>query len=430
VFLVLPGGFLTAKSADSFRPKRAPDLYVDLGRSSGYSEQDVEELRSCHSKNFRRVDCLDENQHVDNHRMFVPVGCSNRRCPVCTNSRVVREVDYQIVKIKSWYNAYGVDDAVHYGTVDFTLPKDLQMRVNELNRDLLVGEAYASFAELRGGLSPDASASHVRRDSEYFLAGYVNFQDWSSEEPLTGGYYPHIHSTWLGLRFHGDFASSMSMYLSPSELKRLKEIWTRRAQALLGQSSYRKTFDLFVHYGDSYRDLRKRLQYQMRYASKDVARICRDGFYWHCVTAKQAECYKKAGMAVGFKKGRWWLRTELEVSKVDKMEFLRLTERPKRKYVNPVGWINPRCLKKFEALLGISFVRRVVLMKELCRIHCPMLVRREGRLVRCGCQLEYSSFSSGYASLEGIRAVNGVILVHEKPETVVLKVFDDKPFRR
>jgi hypothetical protein len=354
--------------------------------------------------------------------MFVAVGCSNKRCPECTNSRVVKEVDYQIAKLKQWNRAFYVD-SIHYGTVDLTLPKDLQLRVDDSNSDLLVAEAYASFAELRGGLSSNASAAHVKRDSDYLLAGWLNFQDWSSEEPLTGGYYPHVHTCWIDIRIdRTGIASRYSMYLTPLELKALKRIWTRRASALLGQWSYRGTFDLFVHYGDSYRDLRRRLLYQMRYASKDVARICRDGFYWHCITAKQAESYKKAGIdGIGFKKGRWWLRVELEISKIDKLEFLRLTERRKRKHVNPVGWINPRCLKKYEKLLGISYVRRSVLMKELSRLYCPAFARREGRLVVCGCELEYGNeFNFDY-----IGSVNGSFLVHEKRGIVVLKSSDD-----
>jgi hypothetical protein len=374
-------------SVNGYRPYRAALLYIELLRIAGIAEPILVALSECHARYFGLVVCPDGNYHYEKARIFKARGCRLGLCPICTHSRITREVEYAIVKVKSWYKAFG--GSLRYAIVDATLPGDLQKLVTIDNRSKIELALYAAYAEIRGGLSPNASLGHIFRDSEFELAGWVNEQDWSSENPLMGGFYPHVHSTWLNIRFSkGGIPERFPIFLTPLELEALKRAWTRRAQDILGQSSYHDTFDLYVHYGSEYRSLKHRLSYQMRYASKDVNRVCKDGIYWKHVSSKQAQEAKVSGLVVAEKKGRYWLRCDLDISKVETSEVLRLCERPKRKNVNGRGWISPHVLKKHEALLGVPQIKRSVLMRQLSQLYCGAHVNRNGKIVVCGCILE------------------------------------------
>ena len=207
--------------------------------------------------------------------------------------------------------------------------------MNERNVDALSAECYAALCEALVGLPSNAIASNAIRDSQYRLGVWINFQNWSSEEPLTGGINPHWHIAILSIRFDRNDKPSLlfdgSCWISAEQIQKFKEAWTKRATRLLGKSSYGRTFVCHWHYAASYGKLRNRLSYQFRYASMDVNRVCKDGFYWHAITKMQTERLKFANRglneydtcfsAIGYKKSKSWLRTQLVLSEIDKIEF-------------------------------------------------------------------------------------------------------------
>ena len=323
--------------------------------------------------------------------------------------------------------------------METTLPSDLRSRVNESNIDALSEECYAALCEALAELPANALASNAKRDSQFSLGTWINFQNWSSEEPLTGGINPHWQITLLSIKFDKQDKPSLlfdgGCWISAEQLQKFKEAWTRRASKLLGDSSYKKTFVCHWHYGASYGKLRKRLAYQFRYASMDANRVCKDGFYWQAITKMQADKLKLANKglnnddpsyaAIGFKKGKYWLRTELLLSEIDKIEFLRLIQRPrKKKNVRPYGWLANRSIKKCEKSLGVVSIKRTVVQSELNRMYCTANVKGAGHvgLVPCGCLLERSDHLLDW---DGVREIAAVILVREKQAFAALRSWDD-----
>ncbi|MHB2035542.1 MAG: hypothetical protein ACYCPW_02220 [Nitrososphaerales archaeon] len=433
---------LVQKSSDKYVARQAHKWFVALMRASGLPEADCLAVDGCHSSLWRELICPEAERHYERKRMVVAVGCHNRYCCVCTNSRVLREVRVILYNVKRWYDSMGVSPL--FFDAEVTLPADLRAKVNESNIDALSMEFYAALCEALAGFPADASAKNAKRDSEFVLGCYINFQNWSSGNPLFGGQNPHWHATILSIVFDKADVPFLlfngGCWISPAQLQKFKEAWTRRASKLLGNSSYRETFVTHWHYSSSLGQGRKRLAYQMRYASMDVNKICKDGFYWSPITKLQAERLKvrNRGLnvndpdfsAIGFKKNRYYLRVQLVLSKVDKLEFLRLIERPKkRKYVRPYGWLASRAIKKAEKAFGLVPIKKSVIVKELSRMYCSANVKKAGKkgLFPCGCILERSDNVFDWAR---VKEIGAVVLVREKQSFAVLKAWDDSPLGR
>lgn len=428
---------LSQKHHSDYVPRCAHRRYVEMMRKSGIPEVECAKVEGCHNTLWREFVCPDADRHYEKKRMVVPLGCHSRYCPVCTNARVLREVRCILYNVKRWYRAMAVSPM--FFEAETTLPPDLRARVNENNIDALSQECYAAMCEAVGGLAENASAINVTRDSQFRLGMWINFQNWSSEEPLTGGFNPHWHITLLSFKFDEENKPSLlfdgGCWISPEQLKRFKAAWTRRASRILGDSSYKETFVCHWHYADSYGKLRKRLAYQFRYSSMDVNRVCKDGFYWHQITKREAEQLKSLNFdktesdssysAIGQKKGRYWLRQDLVLSKIDNIEFLRLVERPKRrKNVRPYGWLAGRSIKKCQESLGVVPIKKSVVQSELGKMYCTANVKRSGHigLVQCGCLLERGD---QVMTWDEVKELDAVILVREKQSFAVLREWDD-----
>ena len=423
---------LTFREPVAYKARRSSDEYIDFLESCGVDSAEIEKLYGCHSAQFRLYDCPDADRHLElDVKMFVPIGCKSKYCAVCRSGRINREVQAIVQEMKECFDAYGMDTP-HFLFFDGTMPDDMQRRITEYDVRRLRLVMWETLCEQFGGLGHDSSAFHALRDCKTILGCEIVVQLDHSSEPLSRGWFPHVHAVVSSLAFDScGKAVQIPYFLKPHELASLKEIWARRLQSEFGASSYHGIMDFYYQYGKSYKDLGHRLSYMNRSMTHDVNFMLSRGFEWHYCKLDEALRAKKAGENVCIRSPtRCYIARKIAVEKLNKLWISRLLDtRRHSKGKQWFGWMASNVRRKFIQSLGVVYVSRVQRIKSLNKIFCPAHVKRDGRWVTCNTILEASDVRISFDELLKASG-HAVILVgeHER-HTVLLKSFDDIPIR-